>query len=260
MAPVVIVTGASRGLGAAMAQSSAEMGADVVLTARSQDELDRQAELIRRKGREALVVVADLNEPQDCRSVVQQALQCFGALHALINNGGILEPMATIAQADPQAWLRNWQVNLLAPVLLTQEALPALRISGGRVVNVSSGAAEKVTPGWAAYSLAKAALNHLTRFLAQEEPGITALSVRPGVVDTAMQAAIRAKGGSQCMRMITSVSSVIMSKANCSRRDCPHAPWLAWLCMLRTPGVGNTFHGMRNACKPWLKNTSDELD
>jgi NAD(P)-dependent dehydrogenase (short-subunit alcohol dehydrogenase family) len=194
MAPVVIITGASRGLGAALAQAVAELGADVVLTARSRDDLERQAELIRQKGREALVVAADLNQPQECRSVVQQAQERFGSLHALVNNGGILEPIATIAQADPQDWQRNWQVNVLAPVLLTQAALPALRISGGRVVNVSSGAAEKVTPGWAAYSLAKAALNHLTRFLAQEEPEITAIVVRPGVVDTAMQATIREEG------------------------------------------------------------------
>jgi NAD(P)-dependent dehydrogenase (short-subunit alcohol dehydrogenase family) len=194
MAQVVIVTGASRGLGAAVAQHVAELGADVVLAARSPDELERQADLIRQKGREALVVLADLSKPQDCRSLVQQAQERFGNLHALINNGGVLEPIAAIAQADPQDWQRNWQVNVLAPVLLAQASLPALRSNGGLVVNVSSGAAEKVTPGWASYSLAKAALNHLTRFLAQEEPEITAIAVRPGMVDTAMQAAIRQQG------------------------------------------------------------------
>jgi NAD(P)-dependent dehydrogenase (short-subunit alcohol dehydrogenase family) len=194
MAPVVIITGASRGLGAAVAQHVAELGADVVLAARSQEELDRQADLIRQKGREVLVVLADLSKPQDCRNLVQQAQERFGSLHALINNGGVLEPVAAIAQANPQEWQRNWQVNVLAPIMLAQAALPALRNSGGRVVNVSSGAAEKVTPGWAAYSTAKAALNHMTRFLAQEEPQITAIAVRPGMVDTAMQAAIRQQG------------------------------------------------------------------
>ncbi len=167
----------------------------MVLTARSRDDLERQAEWIRQKGRKALVVAADLSQPQDCRRVVQLALERFGSVHALVNNGGILEPIAPIAQADPQAWLLNWQVNVLAPVLLVREALPALRATSGRVVNVSSGAAEKVTPAWAAYSLAKAALNHFTRFLAEEEPEVTALAVRPGVVDTAMQAAIRTQGG-----------------------------------------------------------------
>jgi NAD(P)-dependent dehydrogenase (short-subunit alcohol dehydrogenase family) len=196
VAPVVIVTGASRGLGAAVALAAAERGADVVLAARTQVDLQRQAELVRQKGRQALVVAADLSRPQDCRKVVQQALERFGGLDALVNNGGVLEPIAAIAQADPQAWQLNWQVNVMAPVLLVQAALPALRLSGGRVVNVSSGAAEKVTPGWSAYSLAKAALNHFTRFLAEEEPDITALAVRPGVVDTAMQATIRNKGES----------------------------------------------------------------
>lgn len=192
--PVVIVTGASRGLGAAVAQAVAEMGANVVLTARSLDDLERQADAVRQKGREALVVGADLNQAQDCQRVVQQTLDRFGDVHALVNNGGILEPIAAIAETDPQAWLRNWQVNVLAPVLLVREALPALRSTSGRVVNVSSGAAEKVTPAWAAYSLAKAALNHFTRFLAEEEAEITALAVRPGVVDTAMQAAVRNQG------------------------------------------------------------------
>jgi NAD(P)-dependent dehydrogenase (short-subunit alcohol dehydrogenase family) len=194
VAPVVIVTGASRGLGAAAALAAAEEGADVVLTARTIEDLQRQADLVRQKGREALVVAADLSQPQDCRRVVQQALERFGGLNALINNGGVLEPIAGIAQADPQAWLLNWQVNVMAPVLLVQAALPALRLSAGRVVNVSSGAAEKVTTGWSAYSLSKAALNHFTRFLAAEEPEITALAVHPGVVDTAMQATIRNKG------------------------------------------------------------------
>jgi NAD(P)-dependent dehydrogenase (short-subunit alcohol dehydrogenase family) len=192
--PVVIVTGASRGLGAAVVQAVAEMGANVVLTARSLDDLERQAELVRQKGREALVVEADLSQTQDCHRVVQQALDRFGDVHALVNNGGILEPIATIDETDPQAWLRNWQVNVLAPALLVREALPALRATSGRVVNVSSGAAEKVTSAWAAYSLAKAALNHFTRFLAVEEAEITALAVRPGVVDTAMQATVRNQG------------------------------------------------------------------
>jgi NAD(P)-dependent dehydrogenase (short-subunit alcohol dehydrogenase family) len=94
----------------------------------------------------------------------------------------------------PHAWSYNIEVNLNGPFFLIRAALPELRRRGGRVVNVSSGAAEKAIPGWSAYCAAKAALTHFTRILAAEEPEIVAVSLRPGVVDTAMQEAIREKG------------------------------------------------------------------
>jgi len=83
---------------------------------------------------------------------------------------------------------------LFGPVMLTQAALPHLRQRAGRVINVSSGAAVKVIQGWGAYCVAKAALNHFTRVLAEEEPAITAIALRPGKVDTAMQETIRKEG------------------------------------------------------------------
>jgi NAD(P)-dependent dehydrogenase (short-subunit alcohol dehydrogenase family) len=78
--------------------------------------------------------------------------------------------------------------------MLTQAALPHLRQQSGRVISVSSGAAIKVMPGWAAYCASKAALNHFARLLAEEEPTITSIAFRPGAVDTAMQATIRRDG------------------------------------------------------------------
>ena len=198
--PTIIITGASRGLGAAAARAAAQWGANVVLAARSAGALQSLVGEIQSTAPEGsgpggvLVVVADIGREEDCRAIVRRALDTFDRIDGLINNAGQIEPLARIADAGLREWERSWQVNLLGPLILTQLALPALRLSGGRVINLGSGAATAALPGWSAYSTAKAALEHLTRILAAEEASITALTVRPGIVDTAMQAEIRARG------------------------------------------------------------------
>jgi NAD(P)-dependent dehydrogenase (short-subunit alcohol dehydrogenase family) len=192
--PTIIVTGASRGLGAAIARVSARAGARVVLSARSADALKEEVAQITAAGGQALAVPGDVSQEADCHAIIRQALEHFGQIHALVNNGGIVEPIAPLAEADPQEWQRSWAVNVLGPVMLTRMALPQLRLQQGRVINISSGVATNVVGGWGAYSTAKAALNHFTAILAGEEPELTALAVRPGLVDTAMQAIIRQKG------------------------------------------------------------------
>lgn len=194
--PTVIISGASRGLGAATARLLAEMGANVVLNARSEDDLRHLAASLRAAGAGAAVAPGDIREPSTAAQAVAQALDRFGRLDAIINNAGILEPLARIAQANAQAWLDNLAINVIGPVLLTQAALPHLRETGGRVINVSSGAAVRPKAGWAAYCTAKAALNMFNEALALEEPEIVAIAVRPGVVDTEMQAVIRREGQS----------------------------------------------------------------
>lgn len=192
--PVVIVTGASRGLGAAAARIAAEMGAAVVINARSADDLAAVAGEIESAGGRVLVVPGDVSQPAVCERIVAQAVDAFGRLDAVINNAGVLGPIAPLAEADADAWQRNWAINVLGPVMLTQAALPHLRQSGGRIVNVSSGAAVRGLPGWGAYCLSKAAINSLTRVTAAEEPDVIAVAVRPGVIDTEMQRMIREEG------------------------------------------------------------------
>lgn len=192
--PVVIITGASRGLGAAAARIAAGLGAAVVLSARSPEALRAEAEAIQAEGGAALAVAGDVSREADCRRIIQSTLDRFGRIDALVNNGGVIEPIAPLAEAETQAWEYNWAVNVLGPVMLTRLTLPHLRPRHGRVVNISSGAAINVIGGWGAYSAAKVALNHLTSILASEEAEITALAIRPGIVDTAMQAEIREKG------------------------------------------------------------------
>ena len=189
--PVIIVSGASRGLGAAVARWLGKAGAALVLAARSAEALEAVAAEVGRLGGRALALPGDIADLDFCRHVVQQSRESFGALHGVVNNAAVVQPLAPVAQADPATWERNLQVGLLAPFRLTRAALPLLRASRGRVVNVSSGAAQTALPGASAYCVAKAGLNHLTRVLAAEEPRLTCVAVRPGVVDTAMQEVLR---------------------------------------------------------------------
>lgn len=190
----LVITGASRGLGAAAAEVAARLGVNVVLNARSAGKLEAVVQSIGEAGGTAIAVPGDVSQHKDCRALVQAALDHFGRLDALINNAGIIEPIAPIAEADPAVWEQNLAINLLGPMLLTQSALPHLRQSQGRIINVSSGAAVNPVPGWSAYCAAKSALNHFNNVLALEETSITAIAFRPGVVDTEMQRVVRQEG------------------------------------------------------------------
>lgn len=192
--PVMIVSGASRGLGEAAAIIAAGMGAMVVVNARTQERLELVAAQIQAAGGVALVAPGDVSLRVDCERVVKETITRFGRLDALINNAGVLQPIATFADADPDDWERNLAVNIFGTVNLTRAALPHLRASQGRVIHVSSGAALNPYRGFGAYCLSKAAINHFNRLLALEEPWLTSIVVRPGKVDTEMQAIVRQQG------------------------------------------------------------------
>jgi NAD(P)-dependent dehydrogenase (short-subunit alcohol dehydrogenase family) len=192
--PVVIVTGASRGMGAWIAKWVAKAGANVIITARSSKELQALEKIIRADGGNAMHVSGDISDPEACLDVVEKAMKQFGRIDALVNNAGIVEPVSTISECDPEQFKKNILVNLAGPFYMIHEVLLSLRESKGRVINVSSGAATRPVASWSAYCSSKAGLTHLTRVLASEEPSITAISVRPGVVDTNMQALIREIG------------------------------------------------------------------
>ncbi len=193
--PSVIITGASRGLGRATALILARAGASVLLNARSGPDLARlKADIIAAGGR-AEFLAGDISQPDMAERLAAAAVLHFGGLDAVINNAGALAPLARIEDSDPDLWRRNLIVNVWAPFALVQAALPHLRKAPqGRVINVSSGAAVRPTPGWSAYCASKAAINMFTAVLAAEEPGITALALRPGVIDTSMQQTLRAQG------------------------------------------------------------------
>lgn len=192
--PVVIVTGASRGLGAATARWLARTGAAITLISRSEVDLNSVAQKVQQLGGTALVCKADTSDPGACQKAVAKTLKRFERLDALINNAGIVEPIAPLVQTDPDRWQYNIAVNLLGPFYLTHAAISELRKQNGRIINVSSGAATTAMENVSAYCTAKAALNHFTRVVAAEESGLTVLTMRPGVVDTQMQEIIRREG------------------------------------------------------------------
>jgi len=232
--PVVIVTGASRGMGAWIARWLSRAGADVIITARSYKDLQAHEKNIRADGGIAVSVSGDVSDPKTCFDVVETAMNRFGKIDALVNNAGILEPISKIAECDPEQFKQNILINLIGPFYMIREALSALRESKGRVINVSSGAAINPVASWSAYCAAKAGLTHLTRVLAAEEPSITAVSVRPGVVDTSMQALIREKGPKA---MPPELSKYFI---NLKQQDKLEPPWvparsIAWLAMKAPP-------------------------
>ncbi len=192
--PVVIVSGASRGIGAATARWLAKAGSAVTLMARSADDLEKVAEDVQQLGGTALVLKGDVSDAEACRSAVAKTLKRFGRLDAVVNNAAMVEPLAPVSRSDVDYWQTSIAVNLLGPFYLIRAAVDNLRQQNGRIVNVSSGAATISVENASAYCAAKAALNHFSRVLAAEEPRVTVVAVRPGVVDTQMQDTIRQKG------------------------------------------------------------------
>jgi NAD(P)-dependent dehydrogenase (short-subunit alcohol dehydrogenase family) len=192
--PVIIITGASKGLGAAIASVAAGYGAKVVQTARSESQLLSQAQEIQQNGGAAHSVVGDICRFDDCQRIIKETIQTFGRIDALINNAGLIEPLAPVSEADHTEWAYHIGVNLLGPMMLCQMAIPYLRRTKGRVINITSHAAEISIPGASAYSSSKAALNRFSRTVALEEPEVTILLFIPGETDTPMQTAIREKG------------------------------------------------------------------
>lgn len=188
---VVIVTGASQGLGAATAQCLAAKGVAVSLVARSERSLLAVEAGIQEKGGASMALQADVADPEACQWIIKKTLDRWGRLDALVNNAGVLGPLAYTTDSDPSAWINTLKVNVMGPYHMSRAALPWLRKMVGRIVNVSSGAATTALAAAGAYCVSKAALNHFTRILSVEESNVVSVSVRPGVVDTPMQTTLR---------------------------------------------------------------------
>ncbi|WP_029003466.1 SDR family NAD(P)-dependent oxidoreductase [Azorhizobium doebereinerae] len=190
-----LVTGASRGIGAAIALALAEKGADVAITyERSADKAAEVVRAIEAKGRRGIALQADSADPAAVKRSVDAAAEQLGGLDILVNNAGIARPgaVADMSLADIDALL---SVNVRAVVLASQAALAHLP-QGGRIISIGSCLAERVPfPGVTVYSMSKSALLAFTRGLARElgPRGITVNLVHPGATDTDMNPA----GGEQ---------------------------------------------------------------
>lgn len=238
--PVVIITGASRGLGAATARWLADAGSAVTLISRSAAALKRVAQDVQQRGGAALAFEADISDADACQAAVLKTLERFGKLDALVNNAGIIEPIAPVAGADTKRWQYNVAVNLLGPFYLTRASIAELRKRKGRIVNVSSGAATLTVEHVSAYCAAKAALNHFTRVLAAEEPQLTVMAVRPGVVDTRMQELIRRDGPAV---MTAAQAAYYQNLKVRGELEAPEVPGraIAWLSLQAPPEFSGQF-------------------
>ena len=188
----VLVTGAGRGIGAATARVLAQAGAVVGLMARSEEAVAKLADEIG-----GAVLVGDVARAAD----MERSVTCFcdrtGRLDVLINNAGVIGPIAGIADADPDAWGQAIDVNLKGVFYGIRAALPVMRAAGGgTILTIGSGAAHAPQEGWSAYCASKAGALMLTRAVDLEAraEGIRAISLSPGTVATDMQAAIRGSG------------------------------------------------------------------
>jgi len=201
---VVLVTGASRGIGEAAAHALAAAGASVMLTARTADALRDVARDITTAGGIAEAMACDVADYVACQAVADATKRRFGPIDALINNAGVIEPIASVAYSDPTDWARSITINLIGAYNAIRCLLPDMTARGhGHVVNVSSGAALRPLEGWAAYCSGKAGLAMLTRAIQLEHAtaGIRVFGFQPGTTDTDMQVKIRASG----MNMVSQI-------------------------------------------------------
>jgi NAD(P)-dependent dehydrogenase (short-subunit alcohol dehydrogenase family) len=193
----VILTGASRGIGAAAAQAMAEEGAAILLLARSADLITALAMRLRRNGAQAEAMTCDVSELSQVQAAVARAHEAFGRIDALINNAGVIEPIGPLAAVDPRAWAHAADINFKGVFFGIRAVLPAMRAQGsGTIVNLGSRAAHTPLEGWSHYCAAKAATEMLTRcaHLENRGRGIRVFSLSPGTVATDMQRAVRASG------------------------------------------------------------------
>ncbi len=190
---VALVTGAARGIGAETCRALAAAGARVVVTARSLADAQAVAGPIP----SALALACDVADPRSVEAALAQAARAFATPSILVNNAGVIAPIGRLSEVDPEAFAAAIRTTLAGAAFAARAVLPAMAAAGrGVIVNLSSGAAHRPLEGWSAYCAAKAGLAMLTRAIQLEygPAGIRAIGLIPGVVDTGMQAEIRASG------------------------------------------------------------------
>jgi NAD(P)-dependent dehydrogenase (short-subunit alcohol dehydrogenase family) len=189
-----LITGASRGIGAEAARVFSLAGANVGLLARSADQVRALAEDL---GPRAFGMACDVSDYAQVDAAVRTCVDRFGGLDVLINNAGVIEPIAHLAKADPVGWGAAIDVNLKGVFYGMRSALPVMiAAGGGSILTVSSGAAHYPIEAWSHYCASKAGAAMLTACLHEENSakGIRAMGLSPGTVATQMQREIKASG------------------------------------------------------------------
>ena len=187
---VAMITGASQGLGRALALAFAREGARVVINSRSEETIRPVAEEAESLGAEVLALAADVSRSADGERLVSAAAERYGRIDVLVNNAGVLGPRVPIEEYPEGEWRQVIDANLTGPFLVTKAAIPHMP-EGGSIINVVSGVSVEGRAGWGAYSVSKFGVEGLTQILAAEleERGIRANAVDPGGMRTGMRAA-----------------------------------------------------------------------
>ena len=192
-----VITGASKGIGAATARRMGELGVNVVLAARSEKAVKSIAEEVASVGGKAVGIGCDVSKYSQVKKTVELAKEKYGSVDILVNNAGVIEPISRIKDSSPTDWGAAIDVNVKGVYYTIQTALPYMeRKKSGVIINISSGAATSALEGWSHYCASKAAALSLTRCTHREvaELGIRVVGLSPGTVATEMQTAIKVSG------------------------------------------------------------------
>jgi len=188
---VALVTGASRGIGRAIAAAYAREGARVFLCARRQQDLDRAIHEIASAGGEIAGCPGDVGSAEDVQRIVRAAVDRFGTIDVLVNNASVLGPRVHIVDYPVAGWQEVIRVNLTGIFLLTREVLPTMQKKrSGSIINVTSGVGRNGKARWGAYAVSKAGVECLTQILADElkRSGVRVYAVNPAATRTEMRA------------------------------------------------------------------------
>ncbi len=187
---VALITGASQGLGRALALAFAREGARVVVNARSEDSVRPVAGEVEDAGAEVLAVAADVSKEADVERLVGESVERFGKIDVLVNNAGLLGPRVAIEDYPEDEWRRIIDANLTGPFLVSKATIPYLS-EGASIINVVSGVSVEGRAEWGAYSVSKFGMEGLNQILAAElaERGVRVNAVDPGGMRTDMRAA-----------------------------------------------------------------------
>src|SRR5215510_1255170 len=220
---VALITGASRGIGRAIALRLAQAGATTVLAARTESALAAVAETIRASGAETLVAPTDLTDDQQLEALVNAALARFDHIDILVNNAGGGPPRTPVVKARVRDWEWTVRLNLWAPMTLTRLVLPSMIARrGGTIINICSLAGLAGKPGEAAYAAAKFGVRGFSQSLFEEvrEYGVKVSTICPGYVDTAFIPPNRRVDRNKMIRP-EDVAEVVHEVAVSSGRCCP---------------------------------------
>ena len=199
-----IVTGASRGIGAAIAQRLCEAGANVVLCSRSAESVAQIADTLRGKGYSTYAMAADISEKADVEALIEKTIEQFSHIDILVNNAGITRDMLLMRLKD-EDWDAVLQTNLTGTMYCTRAVLrPMIRQKSGRIINISSVIGLMGNAGQASYAAAKAGIIGLTKATAKEvgARGITVNAIAPGFITTDMTAQISEAHQKQLLELI----------------------------------------------------------